>query len=197
MDKKKFKILAFDPGLTNFGYSLLEGNTSDGDLVVLKIGELHPGPVTDRAAYREEVDKFDKRTISLAYLREQVGLIMDELKPDFVCSEDIFINIHRPQAYGALCMVVCVLRMFMRDQYGKYLTTITTKVCKRECCGSGAGGKIGVHEALLNHKHVTFKNEYDKLHMTEHQADSIAVGIAFANCYRNLINKAILEKSNG
>lgn len=195
-NNKKFKILAFDPGLTNFGYSLLEGSTSSGDLVVLKIGDLHPGPTVDKVAYREDVEKFDKRTISLAYLREQVGILMNNLKPDFVTSEDIYLNPHRVQAYGALCMVICVLRMFMRDNYGKYLVTIPTKVAKRECCGSGSGGKVGVQESLVNHKHVTFKNEFDKLHLSEHVADSIAVGVAFRNCYADLINKQV-ENQDG
>jgi len=187
----KFKILAFDPGLTNLGYSLLEGSTSDGDLVVLKIGEIHPGPTVDRVAYKDDVEKFDKRTISLAYMREQVGLLIDKHKPDFICAEDIYINIHRPQAYGALCMVICVMRMFCRDYANKYLVTIPTKICKRETCGSGGGGKIGVQEALVNHKHIKFANEFDMMHMTEHQADSIAVGYAFSTTYRELINKEI------
>ena len=191
MDKTKFKILAFDPGLTTTGWSLLEGNTSDGDLVVLKIGEIHPGPTVDKVAYREDVEKFDKRTISLAYLREQASLLMRELKPDFVCAEDIYINIHRPQAYGALCMWVCAMRMHMRDQFGKYLVTIPTKICKRECASTASSGKTGVQTALMNHKHVKFKDEYDKIHMSEHQADSIAVAVAFRNRYGDCIAKTL------
>lgn len=186
---KKFKILAFDPGLTNLGYILLEGNTDNGDVVVVHMGEMHPGPVTDRAAYREDVSKFDKRTISLAYMREQIQILVDKLKPDFICAEDIYCNPRRIQAYGALCMIICVMRMFCRDYANKYLVTIPTKICKRETCGSGGGGKIGVQESLINHKHIKFANEFDKMHMSEHQADAIAVGYAFSTVYRDLINK--------
>lgn len=191
MDKTKFKILAFDPGLTTTGWSLLEGNTSDGDLVVLKIGEIHPGPTVDKVAYREDVEKFDKRTISLAYLREQITLLMNDLKPDFVCCEDIYINIHRPQAYASLCMWICTVRMLCRDHLGKYLVSVPTKVCKKEICGIANGGKTPVQESLLNHKHVKFKDEYDKMHMSEHQADSIAVAVAFRNRYGDCIAKTL------
>jgi len=195
-NSKKFRILAFDPGLTTTGWSLLEGSTSSGDLVVLKIGEIHPGPTVDKAAYRDIVEQFDKRTISLGYLQEQIKILIDDLKPDFVCAEDIYINIHRPQAYGALCMWVCAVRMFCRNYCNKYLVTIPTKICKKEVCGVANEGKIPVQESLLHHKHVTFKNEFDKLHFSEHQADSIAVGVAFAARYRDLINKQV-ENNNG
>ena len=57
---KKYKILAFDPGIGNTGWSLLEGNTANGNLIVLKVGEFHPGPTSGLARYREVVEKFDK-----------------------------------------------------------------------------------------------------------------------------------------
>lgn len=193
MGTKKFKILAFDPGLTNFGYSLLEGNTSNGDLVVLKIGELHPGPTADKAAYRDQVEAFDKRTISLQLLREGVRGLMQTFKPDFVAIEDIFINPHRPMAYGALCMITCVLRMLMHDEYGKYLVAITTKVCKKAVADRGDGGKVSVQEALKNHPHIHFKDPQDYNQASEHILDSIAVGAAFRSVYNDCIQRE-LEK---
>lgn len=188
---KKFRILCFDPGLATTGYSLLEGNTSNGDLVVLKIGEIHPGPTVDRVAYRDDVKKFDKRTISLAYLREQITFLMNELKPDFVCAEDIYCNPRLIQAYGALCFWICAVRLHMRDQFGKYLVAIPTKICKKVVANRADGGKASVQEALKNHPHIHFKVPEDYCHASEHILDSIAVGAAFANCYRDLINKQL------
>lgn len=196
MDKKKFKILCFDPGISTTGFSLLEGNTSDGDLVVLKIGEIHPGPTVDRAVYREQVEKFDKRTISLAYLQEQISVLMDTSRPDFVCSEDIYCNPRLITAYGSLCMWVCAVRMHLRRWYDKYLVTIPTKVCKKAVASRGDGGKASVQEALKNHPHIHFKVPEDYFHASEHVLDSIAVGAAFAEKYRDLIIKT-LENQNG
>lgn len=196
MATKKFTVLAFDPGLTTTGWSLLEGNTSDGELVVLKIGELHPGPVADHKQYREETAKFDKRTITLALLREELTKLFNQIKPDFVTAEDIFINMQRPQAFSALCMWVCTVRTLCRDVMQKYLVTIPTKICKQVVTNSGSNGKLSVQQCIAGSKHVHFKNPEDLIHMSEHQADSIAVGIAFAVRYRDLINKQ-LENNNG
>ena len=104
---KKYKILAFDPGIGNTGWSLLEGNTANGSLIVLKVGEFHPGPTSGLARYRDDVEKFDKRTISLTLLIEEETKLLETYRPDFVCCEDIYISMMHPQAYGSLAMWVC------------------------------------------------------------------------------------------
>lgn len=183
----KFRILAFDPSLTNTGWSLLEGNTENGDLVVLKIGEIKPGPAAEKAAYKEEVERFDKRTVSLSLLRESITKLLVELKPDFITAEDIYISMFRPMAYGALAMWICILKMVSHDIVGKPVTLIPTKICKQVASGSGGNGKGSVQSSILSNKHVTFKNQDERVNMSEHQADSVAVGMAFANRFRSVI----------
>ena len=130
MANHKFKILAFDPGLTNTGWSFAEVDIKDDSLTILKIGEFHPGPTVEKKSYRDQVEKFDKRTITLAYLREQLTKLLLELKPNAVCAEDIFINVKRPMAYGALAMHQCIMKLVCRDVADKRLVTIPTKIAK-------------------------------------------------------------------
>ena len=138
---KKYKILAFDPGIGNTGWSLLEGNTANGNLIVLKVGEFHPGPTSGLARYREVVEKFDKRTISLTLLIEEETKLFEMFKPDFVCCEDIYISMMHPQAYGSLAMWVCTTKL-TAWKFGQRLTAIPTKICKQVISGTGAAGKL-------------------------------------------------------
>lgn len=191
----KFKILAFDPGLTSTGWSLLESEIDSQDVVILKIGELHPGQLADRAAYRDEVNRFDKRVVTLRLLREGVAGLLNEFNPDFVTAEDIFINMFRPMAYGALSMALCVMKMICRDVAGKYLVAIPTKICKQVMTGRGDKGKITVQQSIAAHPHIKFKDPNDLAHMTEHEADSIAVGMALFDRYHDLIVKEVKERN--
>ena len=183
---KKYKILAFDPGIGNTGWSLLEGNTANGNLVVLKVGEFHPGPTSALARYRDEVEKFDKRTISLTLLAEEETKLFETLRPDFVCCEDIYISMAHPQAYGSLAMWVCTTKL-TAWKYGYRVTAIPTKICKQVISGTGGAGKLDVREAIHTNKRITFKHEDDLRHITEHEADSIAVGAALNDRYRDMI----------
>lgn len=194
-NNNKFKILAFDPGLTSTGWSLLESEIDSQDVVILKIGELHPGQLADRAAYRDEVNRFDKRVVTLRLLREGVAGLLNEFNPDFVTAEDIFINMFRPMAYGALSMALCVMKMICRDVAGKYLVAIPTKICKQVMTGRGDKGKVTVQQSIAAHPHIKFKDPNDLAHMTEHEADSIAVGMALFDRYHDLIVKEVKERN--
>lgn len=191
----KFKILAFDPGLTTTGWSLLEGSLDSDKLTVLKIGEIHPGPTVGRASYRDEVERYDKRTISLAYLKEQIISLLDETKPDAIAAEDIYINMQRPQAYGALCMWIAIVRALCRDFAAKYLVTIPTKICKKAMTNVGSSGKETVQQCIVNNKKIEFKDPYTLQQMTEHEADSIAVAFALSVYYKDLIEKEVEERN--
>lgn len=195
MAKRKYLVLGIDPGLTNCGYNLSEVNIEDSSITVIKLGEFHPGPAVEKKSYRDEVEKFDKRTISLAYLREQLTKLLNDLKPDAVCAEDIFINPRRPAAYGALSMFICVAKMTCYDVARKHLVTIPTKICKQHIANRGDSSKLSVQQAIAASKHIKFKDPMMIQQMTEHEADSIAVSNALVQCYHDLIEKD-LEESN-
>lgn len=196
MANTKFKIIALDPGITNTGWTLLEGDITTDDLTVLKMGEFHPGPTAEKKPYKEELEKFDKRTISLALLREELTKLLVQYKPDVVTTEDIFINMRRPQAYGALCMWMAIARTVCRDVAGKYLVAVPTKVAKMVTAGSGSDNKISVQQHILANKHIKFKEQEDQFHMTEHEADSIAVALALLVKHKDFIVQTV-ELRNG
>lgn len=196
MANHKFKILAFDPGLTNTGWSFAEVDIKDDSLTILKIGEFHPGPTVEKKSYRDQVEKFDKRTITLAYLREQLTKLLLELKPNAVCAEDIFINVKRPMAYGALAMHQCITKMVCYDVAKLQLVTIPTKICKHHIASRGDSDKLSVQQAIAASSHIKFKDPNMITQMTEHEADSIAVANALVKCYHDLIEK-YLEEQNG
>lgn len=183
---RKFKILAFDPGIGNTGWSLLEGNTANKAMVILKMGELHPGPVADRAANREMVERFDKRTISLSLLSEYMTELIQTLRPDFVCCEDIYISMAHPTAVTSLAMWVGVAK-YTAYKNGLRLTIIPTKICKKAITGSGGNGKLSVQASVLTNPNLSFKHEDDYRQMTEHEADSIAVAVALNENHRDYI----------
>lgn len=184
-NNQTYRILTLDPGLTHTGWALIQASLDNDIITVLKIGEFHPGPTVEKKEYREEVERFDKRTISLAYLREQLTKLLNELKPDEVCAEDIFINPHRPAAYGALAMHQCVTKMVCYDVSKKYLTAIPTKIAKAVMTRSGSSDKLTVQQCIASNPDIRFKNDDDLYHMTEHEADSIAVGYVFAKMYKD------------
>lgn len=189
----KYRILAFDPGIANTGWSLLESTLGGGELTVLKMGELHPGPTADRAVYRDLVERFDKRVISLSLLREFITGLLNEYKPDFVCCEDIYISMAHPTAYGSLAMWICTAKMTVMDVAAKKLFAIPTKICKQSITGSGGSGKNPVFSSVLTHKDIHFVPSIDKRSMTEHQADSIAVAYAFHTKFRDYIEAYLTQ----
>ena len=190
----KYKILAFDPGIGNTGWSLLEGNTTSGNLVVLKVGEFHPGPTSGLARYRDDVEKFDKRTISLTLLIEEETKLFETFRPDFICCEDIYISMQHPQAYGSLAMWMCTTKL-TAWRYGYRVISIPTKICKQVISGTGSAGKLDVRQAILENTKIVFKHEDDARHMTEHEADSIAVGAALNDRYKDFILATLNQRS--
>ena len=179
MKKCIIKVLAIDPGLTNTGWALIEHDISTGVSTVTKMDEFHPGPTADKATYREETERFSKRTISLKLLRESLNAVLLDTQPDYIAVEDIFFNPTRPMAHAALAMWHCVTRMACLDMVNKPMEIIQTKIAKQEITGSGGNGKISVQQSILSCKDIKFKHKALEVSMTEHQADAIAVGYAF------------------
>lgn len=178
MKRNIIKILTIDPGLTNTGWCLLECDTVSGNIVVVRLGEFHPGPTAEKTSHREEVNKFSKRTISLKLLRESLQKIFMEFKPHYVAIEDIFFNPTRPMAHAALAMWHCVARLAALDTLGIPVEIIPTKIAKQAITGRGDNGKFSVQQSIITNKSITFKPGVEEM-MDEHTADSIAVGYAF------------------
>ena len=187
MKKSIIKIMAFDPGLTNTGWVMLDYDLKTGIMVVTKFGEFHPGPTADKSEHREETERFSKRTISLKILWESLANIFKEEMPDYVTVEDIFFNPQRPTAHAALAMYHGITRMVCMEVLNKPIECVPTKIAKQEMTGSGGNGKLSVQQAILSCKEIKFKNKQVESKMDEHCADAVAVGYAFAKRNRERI----------
>ena len=129
MKRGIIKVLAIDPGLTNTGWVSMECDAISGVVTVVDIGDLHPGPASDRAEYKQDVNIFSKRTMTLKLLRNGLTDILQRIKPDYVVAEDIFFNPQRPMAHAALAMWHCVARLCCMDVLMKGMDAIPTKIC--------------------------------------------------------------------
>lgn len=178
MKSKTVRVLAIDPGLTNTGWVLLECDAYSGKMVVVRFGEFHPGPTAEKTSYREQVNKFSKRTISLKLLRESLQKIFLETKPQYVAIEDIFFNPTRPMAHAALAMWHCVARLAVMDVLNEPVEVIPTKIAKQEITGRGDGGKTSVQQSIMMSEDISFRPGVAE-NIDEHNADAIAVGYAF------------------
>lgn len=181
--QQKIRVLGFDPGLSHTGWNLSEIDVESGALHVLKIGEFSPSGVADKAAYREESEKYGKRTISLAVLRDSITQLLTDHKPDYIVMEDAFINPKRPMAYGALCMWHCTARMVAREIAGKAIITIPAKSAKLGVSGRGDSGKMNVQQAVVTNPKISFKSDKLIQGLTEHCADSIGLSYSFMTMY--------------
>lgn len=188
MKSNIIKVLAIDPGLTNTGWSLLECDTVTGKIVVARVGEFHPAPTAEKSTYRDQVNKFSKRTISLKVLRESLQKLFVETKPRYVAIEDIFFNPTRPMAHAALAMWHCVARLAAHDVLNVPVEIVPTKIAKQSITGRGDNGKFSVQQSIITNKDISFKTGIEA-QMDEHSADAIAVGYAFFTRNIDRINR--------
>ena len=193
MVKHITKVLCFDPGLTKTGWSCIEYNTGSGNCTVTKYGILQPNKCTGHVAMREECELYGKRVMALCELESQVKQLVEDLEPDFVAWEDIFYNPGRPTAFIALSQWLTTVELLLK-RYRMPLYKVPTKIAKKEIYGKGDAGKVDVQTAILSNGRINFKTKPPK-ELCEHEADSIAVGLAFINSTLQsiLINKGIIQ----
>ncbi len=183
MKPQKIRVLGFDPGLSHTGWNVSDIDVENGALNVVKIGEFSPSGTADKAAYREESEKYGKRVISLSVLRESIATLLNEHKPDYIVMEDAFINPKRPMAYGALSMWHCTARMVARDVAGKAIIVIPAKSAKLGISGRGDSGKMNVQQAVVTNPKIRFKSDKLIEGLSEHCADSIGLSYSFMTMY--------------
>lgn len=180
---QKIRVLGFDPGLSHTGWNVSEIDIASGALNVIKLGEFSPSGTADKAAYREESEKYGKRTISLEVLRESIAALLIEHKPDYIVMEDAFMNMKRPMAFGALCMWHCTARAVAKAVAGKAIIVIPAKSVKLGISGRGDSGKMNVQQAVVTNPNIKFKNDKLMEGLTEHCADSIGLSYSFMTMY--------------
>ena len=176
------RVLAFDPALSNTGWSVIDYNMRTGEKTIIKTGCIKPGQKAGLVAHRDEVNYYDKNTVSLRLLREMVREIYAQYQPQHIVVEDAFFNPKRPNAYASLLGWIVTIKMLARDEFDKPIYRVPTRKAKQELTGSGGNGKVTVKQSILDNDKITFRGKKQAELMSDHESDSIAVGYFFCNC---------------
>ena len=172
------KVLAFDPGLTAMGWSLLAYNTDTHNIMVLKYGTIYG---KNALKTRKEMHGgFTKQFITLMAYESIVSDMIRNTAPDYISVEGAFMC-RFPAAFAALSAVINVIRRCAHLVTNKDIHEIAPMESKKAASATGTASKSTVQEALLTNPDIDFKSKAtDHLEdMTEHSADSIACGLAF------------------
>ena len=182
------RILAFDPGLTVAGWSHNEFDSTTGKFTVIKHDTFSAAKLNK--TFKEDVDKYGKRLISLQHLEDITIDLVTRINPDYIATEDAFFNRFRPGAYGPLLLWIHTLEKVLFKNFGKVLYKVPTRSAKLCITGTGGSGKVTVKDAIFSHNDIGFKmrkssNINDHKNMSSHESDSIAVGYFFV---KNILN---------
>jgi len=190
------RVLAFDPAMGVTGWSVMDADDSTGfkDCVVFKFGSIKPASTVSKVLYSDKVNTFGKSTVSLNYLQEQVCLLIDEFKPDFIAIEDTYLDPRRPTAYASLLQWICAVKLVCLQRYNMPIFLVASKVAKQSVTGHGGSTKVSIQESLLDRSDVKFKQKKQSDMLSEHEADSIAVGFHFlTNILPSMIVMSIVK----
>lgn len=179
MSRTTVRQLNIDPALSHLGWSITDYNVDSGVLSVYRFGTLEASRTTSKVAYREEVEMFTKRMISLKLIRDHVKLLMDEFEPEYITIEDAFFGRFRPNAFSALLQCICTIEFFLMNEYSKRLYKVAPKSAKHCLTGSGSSGKDPIQQSIFSKEDIVFKQKKQAEKLGEHEADSISVGYFF------------------
>ena len=186
MAKDTVRILSFDPALTVCGWSLIEYNLTTAKRTVTKFGD-----ITGKSAIKARKNMlgvFEKRFIILCELEDTVITLINEFNPDYIAVESAFS--HRfVLAYAALVLVIDTIRRASYKTQNRDIYLIAPKEGKLAISNAGTSDKDAVQHAILAHTDIVIKdtkqNPVDRL--SQHAADSIAIGYAFSAIYLPII----------
>ena len=172
-------MLSFDPGLSFSGWAYSRFESGIRLFTVEQYGMITPNKTVSHKEYRQLVDTYGMRIITLTLLRDLIRELMDKYKPDFVASEDAFFNPRRPGAYEALLHWILTVSFILKDEYSKPLFKIPPKLVKKFISGVGTSDKEGVQHAIFKHKDIVFDKGLGEIELTEHEGDAIAIGYSY------------------
>jgi len=178
MSNNTIRILSFDPGL-----SCCAAARSEYDLTTGKFHVLHRSKIEGSRSLMRHKDLtaiYSNKMIQLSVIRDEV-LKLCKFKPDYVVTENAFYQPGRTASFVALTLCIHTIEVAIKDGIMKPVFRIPPKSVKKIFADTGDAGKLVIQEVLLNHPDITIKETRANplINMTEHEADSIAVGYSF------------------
>lgn len=171
------RVFATDPGLTNFGYALIEYNLSNGHRTVIKYGT-----ITGKSLLKSQKDmlnRFEKRYIIIWELEKVLQEMILEMSPDYVVVESAFYHTF-PSSFAALTMVIQAVRTATKNAMGRDIYLVAPRESKKAASADGNSNKTLVQYAIFGNPDITVSNKLSNIdELTEHSYDAIAAGEAF------------------
>ena len=81
MKKKRniIRILAYDPGLSKTGWSVVDFDIDQPKMIVHKYGIFQATNVANKVAHSSQVEKFGLRTVTIALVRQEQLALYEHL----------------------------------------------------------------------------------------------------------------------
>lgn len=174
------RILAFDPGITEMGWSVVDFEPLTGKSHVVAAGTLHGQKLvkTDK-----ELKAYFQKPfcVLMAYQKICMDLIR-KYKPAHVVSESAF-NFRFPQVLVSLTLVIHTIRCAAKDIMMRDIHTVAPMETKKEVAGYHMADKEQIKSSIIAYEGLTFAEGIDKKEMTEHEYDATGHAICFAKRY--------------
>ena len=176
-------LIATDPGSESLGCACFTLDIRT--LSILRIwaqthhgSRLYPNTYTS-FLYGERIAKIEAHeTLMLKILQQE--------RPISLVCESPFINMKRPQAYGALMEVICAIRSAMR-QYDSQrpMYMVDPPSAKKAVGAPGNADKLTVQKHILANQEIMQALTSPIASLDEHSFDAIAIGYHQVLQYRN------------
>ena len=166
-------ILGFDPAFGITGWCVVEFNTISQKFLVKKTGLFKISPKVRLKLYRGPVAYFGRKVVEMDYLDAMLKDMVATHKPDYVASEDVYVDRRRIKAFRSLDRWLATAELFLHS-IGKNLFKVATKSAKLSITGTGGASKFSVQDIILARDDIEFKQK-DICTLSEHEADAIAV----------------------
>ena len=185
------RLLSFDPGTTVTGWAMSVYDTKQSSMTVHKYGRITPTAMAKKD--KDECAKYSQQLIALSYLRQEVSALITAWKPNYIVSEDAFLNHKFPNAHVALTLCVFTMAQVCRDLHQMPFYKLAPCNIKRLVSGTGHADKLAMQTAILQNKQIVVKETKQNpiSNMSEHEADAIGVGYAFTLQLPTLLTEKI------
>lgn len=169
------KIIAIDPSSSHLGWSLLNLDEKNKKIYVEKLGQIDASILAKKKD--PKLFKAHTQVITLLTLEDELQKLFSETQPNYVVSESSFMA-RFPTAYVSLSLCIYTIRRLLYVNFNLPLYTVAPKQAKK-VVAEGSASKEEVQHAIKKLKDLVWDNQNNELELTEHMADSVAIGYTF------------------
>ena len=166
------RILAIDPGINHLGWSVHEYDQDKDQDQIVEVGQIDATKIAHK--FNKQDFKTYGNVFSLHILEKEIRSLLQRIQPQEVCCEGAFMA-RFPLAFASLKLCINVIQQVLYLDYKLQLNLIAPKEAKKAVF-KGTAVKDEVQTAIRKIKGLQIPKD---LELTEHQADSIAIGYAY------------------